>query len=146
NKYFTYTEKRKTGNIALYAKSVILILVAISLYATLLWVPMSPLPRIISSLVLGFALASIGFNVMHDANHGSYSSRKWVNEVLGLTLNALGGNNFIWKQKHNIVHHTYTNIDGIDDDIAKSPFIRMCGSQPWFLPIGCNTFIRHSCM
>jgi len=68
---------------------------------------------------------------MHDANHGSYSSRKWVNELLGLTLNALGGNNFIWKQKHNIIHHTYTNIDGIDDDIAKSPFIRMCSSQPW---------------
>ncbi|GGA97648.1 fatty acid desaturase [Puia dinghuensis] len=68
---------------------------------------------------------------MHDANHGSYSSRKWVNKILGLTLNALGGNNFIWKQKHNIVHHTYTNIDGIDDDIAKSPYIRMCSSQPW---------------
>jgi len=131
NKYFTYTEKRRTGNIRLYAKSVILILAAIALYAMLLLVPMAPLLRIVSSLILGFILACIGFNVMHDANHGSYSSRKWVNEVLGLTLNALGGNNFIWKQKHNIVHHTYTNIDGIDDDIAKSPFIRMCGSQPW---------------
>lgn len=134
NKYFTYTQKRKTGNIGLYAKSVILILTAISLYAILLFVPISPLPRIVSSLFLGFVLACIGFNVMHDANHGSYSSRKWVNEMLGLTLNALGGNNFIWKQKHNIVHHTYTNIDGIDDDIAKSPFIRMCSSQPWLPP------------
>jgi linoleoyl-CoA desaturase len=131
DKYFTHTGKRKTGNIQLYAKSIILIGIALSLYAVLLFVPMPLLPRILSSSFLGFVLACIGFNVMHDANHGSYSSRKWVNETLGLTLNALGGNSFIWKQKHNIIHHTYTNIEGIDDDIAKSPFIRMCSSQPW---------------
>ena len=131
DKYFTYTGKRKTGNIRLYAKSIILILAAICLYTALLFVPMPLLPRILSSLFFGFVLACIGFNIMHDANHGSYSSRKWVNKTLGLTLNALGGNNFIWKQKHNIIHHTYPNIDGIDDDIAKSPFIRMCSSQPW---------------
>ena len=51
--------------------------------------------------------------------------------MLGLTLNALGGNAFIWKFKHNIIHHTYTNVDGIDDDIAKSPFMRQCSSQKW---------------
>jgi linoleoyl-CoA desaturase len=131
NKYFTHTEKRKTGNIRLYTKTVVLILAAIAFYAILLWPPLAPLARVAASVLLGFTLASIGFNVMHDANHGSYSSRKWVNRVLGLSLNALGGNDFIWKQKHNIIHHTYTNIDGVDDDIAKSPFIRMCSSQPW---------------
>ena len=115
----------------LYAKAIILILGAIALYSLLLWTKMPWFVGIACSSLLGFVLACIGFNVMHDANHGSYSSRKWVNKLLGLTLNALGGNNFIWKQKHNVVHHTYTNIDGIDDDIAKSPFIRMCGSQPW---------------
>jgi linoleoyl-CoA desaturase len=131
NNYFTHTEKRKTGNIRLYAKTIILILAAITLYTGLLMLPLTPLPRIAASVLLGFSLACIGFNVMHDANHGSYSSRKWVNRVMGLTLNALGGNDFIWKQKHNIIHHTYTNIDGVDDDIAKSPFIRMCSTQPW---------------
>ena len=129
--YFKQSGKKKTGNILLYSKSMVLILAAVCLYALLLAVPMSPLPTILSSLVFGFILACIGFNIMHDANHGSYSSRKWVNETLGLTLNALGGNSFIWKQKHNIIHHTYTNIDGIDDDIAKSPFIRMCSTQVW---------------
>ena len=79
--------------------------------------------------LLGFTLACIGFNVMHDANHGSYSSSERVNNLLGLTLNALGGNSFIWKFKHNIIHHTYPNVDGMDDDIAKSPFIRMCSTQ-----------------
>jgi linoleoyl-CoA desaturase len=131
DQYFTYTGKKKTGNMQLYFKSAILIFAALGLYALLLFVPMPLLPEILSGLFFGFILACIGFNVMHDANHGSYSSRKWVNTVLGLTLNALGGNSFIWKQKHNIIHHTYTNIDGIDDDIAKSPFIRMCGTQQW---------------
>lgn len=131
DKYFATTHIKKTGNIRLYAKSIILILAAVSSYIILLWVPMTWLLIIVLSLFLGFILACIGFNVMHDANHGSYSSRKWVNETLGLTINALGGNSFIWKQKHNIIHHTYTNIDGVDDDIAKSPFIRMCSTQRW---------------
>ncbi|WP_431216388.1 fatty acid desaturase family protein [Puia sp. P3] len=131
NNYFAHTDQKKTGDPRLYAKTVILILAAISLYTSVLLLHMAWLPEVVCSALLGFILASIGFNVMHDANHGSYSSRKWVNELLGLTLNALGGNSFIWKQKHNIIHHTYTNIDGVDDDIAKSPFIRMCSSQRW---------------
>jgi linoleoyl-CoA desaturase len=37
----------------------------------------------------------------------------------------------MWKIKHNVIHHTYTNVDGIDDDIAKSPVLRLCPSQKW---------------
>ena len=54
---------------------------------------------------------------VHDSCHGAYSSKKWVNNVLGLSLNAIGGNAFFWKQKHNILHHTYTNITHMDEDI-----------------------------
>jgi len=131
DRYFEQTGLKKTGNIHLYVKSVFFILTALSLYTMLLVIKMPVSAGVAVSLLLGFVLACIGFNVMHDANHGSYSSSKWVNKTLGLTLNALGGNSFIWKQKHNIIHHTYTNIDGVDDDIAKSPFIRMCRSQRW---------------
>ena len=46
-------------------------------------------------------------------------------------INALGGNSFIWKFKHNIIHHTYTNVDGVDDDIFKPPFLRMSPNQPY---------------
>jgi Fatty acid desaturase len=44
----------------------------------------------------------------------------------------MGGNEFFWRQKHNIIHHTYPNIDGMDDDIAKSPLIRQCETQKWY--------------
>lgn len=129
--YFSSNQIRKTGNFSLYAKTIVLIPGAILIYLSLLLVPMAGVWQVLLSALLGAVLASIGFNVMHDACHGSYSSRKWVNEFLGLSLNALGGNAFIWKFKHNILHHTYTNVDGMDDDIAKSPLMRQCRSQKW---------------
>jgi linoleoyl-CoA desaturase len=131
NEYFHQHQKKTTGNAHLYTKTVVLISSALALYILLLTVSIPAWAAIIMCAAFGFILASIGFNVMHDACHGSYSSRKWVNELLGYSLNALGGNAFIWKFKHNIVHHTYTNVDGVDDDIAKSPLMRQCGSQKW---------------
>lgn len=129
--YFKQKNLRKTGNWLLYTKTLTLIPAAVAIYIVLLFVSMPVILTIVLGGALGFLMACIGFNVMHDANHGSYSSKKWVNSTLGLSINALGGNNFIWKQKHNIIHHTYTNVDGMDDDIAKSPFIRMCRTQVW---------------
>jgi len=68
--------------------------------------------------VMGFGLAGIGMSVMHDANHGAYSSSHRTNYWLGHTLNLLGGSVFNWKMQHNVMHHTYTNIVHYDDDIA----------------------------
>ena len=131
DEYFANNNLRKTGNWKLYTKTGVLIPSAIIIYLSLLIFPMPAIAGILLSGVFGFVLASIGFNIMHDACHGSYSSKNWVNDVLGLSLNALGGNAFIWKFKHNIIHHTYTNVDGIDDDIAKSPLMRQCTTQKW---------------
>lgn len=129
--YFTSNNIKKTGNRTLYIKTIVLSLTAISTYLCLMMVSMPLWSAVLLSLFFGFILAGIGFDIMHDACHGSYSEKKWVNELLGLSLNALGGNAFFWKQKHNIIHHTYTNVDGVDDDIAKSPMIRMCDTQKW---------------
>ncbi|WP_290790322.1 fatty acid desaturase family protein [Flavihumibacter sp. UBA7668] len=129
--YFREKQLKKTGNLELYMKTIVLITAAITFYILLLTFSMPIFIQVILCALLGATLASIGFNVMHDACHGSYSQRKWVNELLGLSLNALGGNAFIWKFKHNILHHTYTNVDGMDDDIAKSPLMRQCRTQKW---------------
>ena len=129
--YFIQKKISSTGNFALYLKALMLFPAAFIIYLFLLIGNYPAFAGILLSGLLGFVLASIGFNVMHDACHGSYSSKKWVNYIMGFSLNCLGGNSFIWKQKHNIVHHTYTNVDGIDDDIAKMPVIRQCSSQKW---------------
>lgn len=129
--YFSANQIKKTGNIKLYMKTVVLIPAAVLIYVSLLTVSFPVWVALLLCGFLGVIFASIGFNVMHDANHGSYSSKKWVNELFGYSINALGGNAFIWKFKHNIIHHTYTNVDGVDDDIARSPLLRQCSTQIW---------------
>jgi linoleoyl-CoA desaturase len=108
----------------------ILIPGALGLYALLMFVQMPALLTVFLWFLFGLNMAAIGFNIMHDACHGSFSTKGWVNEIFGLTNNFLGGNAFLWKLKHNIIHHTYTNIDGVDDDINNMPFLRQCSSQP----------------
>ena len=131
DEYFQKNNLRKTGNSKLYVKSAILITVTLSIYLAVMLVPMPGWLGLLLAASFGAGMAWIGFNIMHDACHGSYSTRKWVNYVFGLSMNALGGNAFLWKLKHNIIHHTYTNVDGVDDDINNMPFMRECSSQPW---------------
>ena len=131
DQYFEVNHIKKTGDWRLYIKTITLVSAAIIIYGALIFFKMNALPALLLCALLGFVFASIGFGVMHDANHGSYSTKPWLNDTLGLTANALGASSFFWKQKHNIIHHTYTNVDGIDDDIAKSPIIRQCETQKW---------------
>ena len=79
-------------------------------------------------VLMGFGMAGIGLSIMHDANHGSYSKNKLVNKRLGYLLNIIGGYHINWKIQHNVLHHTYTNIDGYDEDIAK-PVMRFSPNQ-----------------
>jgi linoleoyl-CoA desaturase len=131
DQYFKSQNLKKTGNWKLYHKALILIPLAIACYLFLLFGNYSPLVGSSVCILMGLTLVCIAFNVMHDACHGSYSSKGWVNHLLGFTMNALGSNAYIWRIKHNVIHHTYTNVDGIDDDIAKSPVLRHCPSQKW---------------
>ena len=75
-------------------------------------------------ILSGLGMAGIGMSVMHDAIHGSYSKSKKINTLLGYTFNLIGANARIWKIQHNILHHTYTNIDHADDDINTPFFLR----------------------
>ena len=69
----------------------------------------------------GFGLACIGFNIGHDAIHGSYSEKRWVNRALSWSFDLMGASSFTWSVAHNVVHHTYTNIPGVDDDLEPGP-------------------------
>ncbi len=70
---------------------------------------------------LGLAMAAIGFNIQHDGSHGAYSRHRLVNRLAGMTLDAIGCSSYIWRKRHNIIHHTYTNIVGVDSDIDLGP-------------------------
>ncbi|GAA0894816.1 acyl-CoA desaturase [Fulvivirga kasyanovii] len=75
-------------------------------------------------ILSGLGMAGIGMGVMHDAIHGSYSKNRKVNKYMVYTLNLIGANATIWKIQHNVLHHTYTNIDEADDDISAPFFLR----------------------
>jgi linoleoyl-CoA desaturase len=130
NHYFDEIKAKPTGNAKLYTKAIIIFSTLIITYVHLVFYT-SPnwIVLVAECLLLGLATAAIGFNIMHDGAHGSFSNKKWLNELAGMSLNILGANVFMWKTKHNVVHHTYTNIDGVDDDIDARPFLRLCESQ-----------------
>src|SRR5690554_5845978 len=133
NDYFSENHLSRTGGRKLVMKSTLIILSAISLYTVLVFfTPSAPLAILLCAL-LGINFAVIGFNIMHEGGHGSFSRYKWLNDISAYSLNLLGGNIHFWKQKHNIDHHTYTNIEGMDHDIDVK-FMRMHKEQPrqWF--------------
>ena len=75
-------------------------------------------------ILSGLGMAGIGMGVMHDAIHGSYSKNKKINTLLGYSFNLIGANATVWKIQHNVLHHTYTNIDHSDDDLNAPFFLR----------------------
>lgn len=75
-------------------------------------------------ILSGLGMAGIGMGVMHDAIHGSYSKNKKINTLLGYSFNLIGGNAVVWKIQHNVLHHTYTNIEDADDDLNAPFFLR----------------------
>ncbi len=80
--------------------------------------------------IMGYGIVGIGTSVMHDSNHGAYSTNRHVNSFLGSMLNLMGGYARNWRIQHNILHHTYTNIHGLDEDIEAGKGIRMTPDKP----------------
>lgn len=117
NSYFKEFSMNKTGDRRLFLKASILLVTFVSIYSILLFVQPHWIIGVLLCAVFGVNLAAIGFNIMHDAGHNSFSDHKKMNNFLSYSLNLLGGNIYFWKLKHNIAHHTYTNIDGEDHDI-----------------------------
>lgn len=117
NSYFKEYAKPKTGDRRIFLKAGVLLATLVVTYSLLVFVQPHWIVSVMLCIALGVNLAAIGFNIMHDAGHNSFSSHKKLNNILSYSLNLLGGNIYFWKLKHNIAHHTYTNIDGEDHDI-----------------------------
>lgn len=127
--YFSEHKITPTGNWKLYLKTAIISLTFVAIYAGLVFFNLGVFPSIILAMLLGVNVAAIGFNIMHDGAHGSFSNNGIINQMAASSLDFLGGSSFMWKVKHNIIHHTYTNIEGVDDDIDIKPWMRMTITQ-----------------
>jgi linoleoyl-CoA desaturase len=132
NGYFQEKGIKSTGDYSLILKSAILMFAFLCCY--LFPIVFQQLPvyaYIINYTIFGIVLALIGFNIMHDGSHDSFSSKKSINKITAYSLNILGGNAQFWKQKHVVNHHTFTNIETLDDDIDLKPFLRLHPDQEY---------------
>lgn len=122
--YFKDNHLSKHYNASMIIKTIVLLGAYVLPFLGILFIqPSFGLSMLLWSM-MGFAMAGIGMSIMHDANHGAYSSSSKTNYWLGHTLNLLGASAFNWKMQHNFLHHTYTNIVQLDDDIADKLFFR----------------------
>lgn len=128
--YFKEQGLSKHANSLMWAKTAFFMLGFLSLYLLILSGWFGAWAMLGMALVLGAFSAFIGFNICHDAIHGSFSKNKHVNKGLSYIFYLIGANPYLWDITHNIVHHTYTNIPGHDEDIEVAPgLIRLDESE-----------------
>jgi linoleoyl-CoA desaturase len=132
--YFKTSRKPRRDCPQMYLKSAVVVAWFVFSYVLLVFVVHAWWLAIPTLLLLGVSMAAIGFNIQHDGGHHSYSRRSWVNRLMAMSLDLLGGSSYIWARKHNGIHHTYANITGHDEDIDIGLIGRLSPHQKklWF--------------
>jgi len=115
----------------LRGKAAFIVVAGIGSYVALVLVARGPLLALPLAAVLVVALIATGTCVMHDANHGAFGPSRGLNRTLAYSGDLLGASSWLWRQKHNAIHHGNTNVVGIDTDIEQMPFARLAPDQPW---------------
>jgi linoleoyl-CoA desaturase len=132
NEYFTSNNISQYSNTAMYIKTAAML----SMYFLPFVVIVTGMASVSVGLfyglwaLMGAGIVGIGCSVMHDSNHGAYAENKTVNAMFGGILNLIGGYAKNWRIQHNILHHTYTNIGGLDEDIDTGLMLRMTPTKP----------------
>lgn len=130
NDYFKNNNLSIKGNWKMIIKTIIMLAAYITPFILLLTIPINIWATIPLLILMGTGMAGIGMSVMHDAAHGSYSHKQWLNNLLSSTMYILGSNTFNWKIQHNILHHAYTNITEADEDIDSRGLLRLSKHAP----------------
>ncbi len=132
--YFERSGRRRHGGPSLWIKTALMIGWAVGSYVALMFYADVWWKVVPASISLSLAIAGIGFNVQHDGGHGAYDRSRWLNRGTARMLDLIGGSSYVWRYKHNLLHHHNTNVEGIDDDLHSEPFLRMAPGQPrrWY--------------
>jgi linoleoyl-CoA desaturase len=117
DEYFAQTGRRQRDCPEMYLKTAIILLAFVGIYVALVFVAATWWQALGLSVLLGLAMAAIGFNIEHDGGHQAYSNHPWINRLMAMTMDLLGASSYVWHWKHDVIHHTYVNITGHDVDI-----------------------------
>jgi linoleoyl-CoA desaturase len=130
--YFKANDLSRQGNSEMIIKTAFMFLTYFVPYILIVTgLVTSVFPLLVAVVVMSLGLAGIGLSVMHDANHGAYSKKGWVNDLIGYSLNLVGANAFNWKMQHNVLHHSYTNVHEEDEDISPRGVLRLSPHSSW---------------
>lgn len=129
--YFIENQISVHANNAMWFKAIFFLGGFITLYFAILLGNFSLPIMLALAIVLGMFGAFVGFNICHDAIHKAFSANPMVNKIFSFLFSLIGASAYVWSICHNIVHHTYTNISGHDEDIDVAPgLIRFCEKEP----------------
>lgn len=117
DQYFQTAGKSPRDCWQMYVKTFVILSWFFGSYAFLVFGPVSWWTVFPVSASLGLAMSAIGFSIQHDGSHRGYSKHSAINRLAAISLDMLGGSSYYWARKHNVIHHTYPNITGHDDDI-----------------------------
>src|SRR6202022_4148529 len=84
--YFEGAARSRHGGWAMAAKSAAMLAWLAGSYALLMFAHLRPWEAALLSISVGLAMAGVGFSVMHDANHGGFSSSPRMNRVMSFTI------------------------------------------------------------
>jgi len=125
DQYFSANNLSKSGGSGIIYKAVFMLSLYLIPYALILSGQFSLLVMAGFAIVMGLGVAGVGMSVMHDAIHGSLSNTHRLNKIFGASIYLLGGNAYNWEVQHNRLHHTYTNIHEVDEDITGKFLLRL---------------------
>jgi linoleoyl-CoA desaturase len=125
DEYFEINQLPKHGGRKVIIKSILMILLYLVPYVMILLGYFSNGINLLLAVIMGLGVAGTGMNVMHEAIHGSFSEKNWINKLFGASIYLLGGNAYNWEVQHNQLHHTYTNIHEVDEDITGKFLLRL---------------------
>ena len=132
DEYFRTTGRRQRDCWQMYLKAAIVMASLAIPYWLLVFAAHAWWQSVPLAVLIGFAAAGVGFNIQHDGGHHAYSDRRWINKLMAMTLDFIGGSSYLWHWKHGVIHHTYVNVTGHDSDLNLGIFGRVTPHQRRF--------------
>lgn len=127
--YFTQTGKRPRDCWQMYVKTALILAAVAGMYVWLVFFAVNWWQASAMAVLLGLATACVGLNIQHDGGHLAFSDRQWVNRLMAMSLDLIGGSSYLWHWKHGVFHHTYTNITDHDTDVDVGVLGRLTPQQ-----------------
>jgi linoleoyl-CoA desaturase len=124
------TGRRERDCPEMYLKTAVIFATFVASYALLVFVADAWWQAVPLAVLVALSVVAVGFNVMHDASHNAFSDRAWLNRLMGVSLDLVGGSSYFWRLKHVVFHHTFVNVIGYDTDVDLAGLGRLTPHHP----------------